>query len=61
MAIRCQCFCGARYDVADAYADGKLVSVLEGGYNPEALAECVEIHLRELLERDAPTENQERP
>ena len=48
-------------DVADAYADGKLVSVLEGGYNPEALAECVEIHLRELLERDAPTENQERP
>ncbi|MCC9609700.1 histone deacetylase [Blastopirellula sp. JC732] len=37
---------------ADAYSDGKLVSLLEGGYNPEKLAESVEIHLRNLLARD---------
>ncbi len=36
-------------DVADAYAGGNLVSVLEGGYNPPVLAECVEVHLRELM------------
>ncbi|HEV3341078.1 MAG TPA: histone deacetylase [Pirellulales bacterium] len=36
-------------DVADAFADGKVVSVLEGGYNPQALAESVELHLTELL------------
>ncbi len=35
-------------DVADAYAGGKVVSVLEGGYNPPVLAECVEVHLREI-------------
>ena len=38
-------------DVADAYAGGRLVSVLEGGYNPGILAGCVEVHLRRLLER----------
>jgi acetoin utilization deacetylase AcuC-like enzyme len=36
-------------NVADTYADGRLVSVLEGGYNPGILAGCVEIHLRRLL------------
>ena len=36
-------------NVADKYADGKTVSVLEGGYNPDALSECIEIHLEELL------------
>jgi acetoin utilization deacetylase AcuC-like enzyme len=36
-------------DVADVHADGRIVSVLEGGYNPPILAECVETHLRELL------------
>ncbi len=36
-------------DVADQYASGKLVSVLEGGYNPDALTDCVAIHLEELL------------
>ncbi len=35
-------------DMADAYAGGRLVSMLEGGYNPPVLAECVEAHLREL-------------
>jgi acetoin utilization deacetylase AcuC-like enzyme len=39
----------AARDVANAHAAGRLVSVLEGGYNVERLAECVEIHLRELL------------
>lgn len=39
-------------DVADAFAGGRVVSVLEGGYNPHALAESVETHLSELLARD---------
>lgn len=39
-------------DVADAYAGGKVVSVLEGGYNPQALAESVEAHVGELLARE---------
>lgn len=36
-------------DVADAFAGGKVVSVLEGGYNPGVLAGAVELHLKELL------------
>ena len=28
---------------------GRIVSVLEGGYNPPVLAECVALHLEELL------------
>lgn len=36
----------------DTYSGGKLVSVLEGGYNPEVLAQSVGVHLFELLERD---------
>ena len=39
-------------DVADAYAGGKVVSVLEGGYNPEVMAECVTLHLQEMLARE---------
>ncbi len=38
--------------VADTYANGRVVSALEGGYNPTALTECVELHLEELLEHD---------
>jgi acetoin utilization deacetylase AcuC-like enzyme len=38
-------------DVADQFAEGRLVSVLEGGYHPQATAECVEIHLAEMLRR----------
>lgn len=34
--------------VADEYAGGRLVSLLEGGYNTLALAECVELHLQGL-------------
>lgn len=37
-------------EVANSHAGGKLVSLLEGGYNPPILAECVAVHLQELLE-----------
>jgi acetoin utilization deacetylase AcuC-like enzyme len=35
-------------NVAKAYSDGRIVSALEGGYNPERLAESVATHLRAL-------------
>ncbi|MEN6450160.1 MAG: histone deacetylase [Thermoguttaceae bacterium] len=38
-------------DVADTYAGGRTVSVLEGGYNPTVLAQCVELHLAEMVGR----------
>lgn len=38
--------------MAERFCDGRIVSVLEGGYNLKALAECVKIHL-EKLKRDA--------
>ncbi len=36
--------------VANEHADGRVVSLLEGGYNTGALAGSVEAHLRELLD-----------
>jgi acetoin utilization deacetylase AcuC-like enzyme len=36
--------------VAATHANGRLVSVLEGGYNVERLADCVEVHLNSLIE-----------
>jgi acetoin utilization deacetylase AcuC-like enzyme len=39
-------------DVADAHAGGRVVSLLEGGYNPARLAECVGVHLDQLLATD---------
>ncbi len=36
--------------VAKEYCGGKIVSLLEGGYNVDALAECVAIHLKTLME-----------
>jgi acetoin utilization deacetylase AcuC-like enzyme len=36
-------------DVAAVHAEGRVISVLEGGYNPNLLAECVETHLHELM------------
>ncbi len=36
-------------DVARVHAGGRVVSVLEGGYNVPILAGCVELHLRTLL------------
>ncbi len=39
-------------DVAKYYADGRVVSVLEGGYNLKALAKSVESHLEVLSGRN---------
>ena len=39
-------------DVADAYAGGKMVSVLEGGYNPQVMADCTALHLEEMLKAE---------
>lgn len=36
-------------EVANKHAGGKVVSVLEGGYDPDALTECVTLHLETLL------------
>jgi acetoin utilization deacetylase AcuC-like enzyme len=38
-------------DAAAAHCNGRVISVLEGGYHLEMLAECVELHLREMLDR----------
>jgi acetoin utilization deacetylase AcuC-like enzyme len=35
--------------VAATHANGRLISMLEGGYNVARLADCVELHLRTLL------------
>ncbi len=40
-------------EIADTHAGGRLVSVLEGGYNTSALAGSVEVHLEELLAAEA--------
>jgi acetoin utilization deacetylase AcuC-like enzyme len=39
--------------VAEDYAGGRIVSVLEGGYNPPVLADCVALHLEGLRPRGA--------
>jgi Deacetylases, including yeast histone deacetylase and acetoin utilization protein len=36
-------------EVANTYSGGRVVSALEGGYNPIAVAECVESHVQQLL------------
>ena len=35
-------------EIADTWSQGRIVSLLEGGYNPPRLAECIEAHLRAL-------------
>lgn len=35
--------------IADNVCDGKVVSVLEGGYNLDALAACVPVHVNQLV------------
>jgi acetoin utilization deacetylase AcuC-like enzyme len=35
--------------LANRHAQGRLVSVLEGGYNIEALRQCVQVHVLELM------------
>lgn len=42
-------FTGVAQDIADEHCDGRIVSVLEGGYNINTLAASVEVHLRRLL------------
>jgi acetoin utilization deacetylase AcuC-like enzyme len=37
-------------EVAQTYAQGRVVSILEGGYNTHVLPFCVETHLRRLLQ-----------
>jgi len=39
-------------DVADTWADGKILSVLEGGYDPRLVADGVAAHLGEMVRRD---------
>jgi len=36
-------------DVAERYADGRVISTLEGGYNTDALGRCAVEHLRVLM------------
>jgi acetoin utilization deacetylase AcuC-like enzyme len=36
-------------DIAATHAGGRVVSILEGGYNPSAVAECVERHVQQLF------------
>ena len=35
--------------IAEKYSEGRLVSVLEGGYNLEALSSSVSVHVRQLM------------
>jgi acetoin utilization deacetylase AcuC-like enzyme len=39
-------------DVAGVHASGRVISVLEGGYNPPILADCLEVHLAEMVKRN---------
>ena len=41
-------------NVARAHAEGRIVSVLEGGYNPARLAGCVETHLKAMTNDETP-------
>jgi acetoin utilization deacetylase AcuC-like enzyme len=41
--------------VANDYAEGRVVSALEGGYNPPVLADCVAVHVEGLLTPDGAT------
>jgi acetoin utilization deacetylase AcuC-like enzyme len=36
-------------EVAATHASNRIVSLLEGGYHPQRLADCVELHLKTLL------------
>lgn len=41
-------------EIAEKTADGRIVSMLEGGYNLEALAKSVGIHVRTLMDAASP-------
>lgn len=36
-------------ELAEAHAGGRVISVLESGYHPRRVPECVEVHLPEML------------
>ncbi len=38
-------------DAAETYCGGRVISVLEGGYDPEVIAESVVLHLGEMVKR----------
>ncbi len=42
-------------DIAQVHAQGRVISVLEGGYDPEILTDCIEIHLRTMLAQNPPS------
>lgn len=44
---------GETLKIAKQYSNGKLVSILEGGYNHGALSECILSHLTHLMRGDA--------
>jgi acetoin utilization deacetylase AcuC-like enzyme len=46
-------------DIVENYAGGRLISVLEGGYDWEATAESVKVHLEAMLRRQEPRMNDE--
>jgi acetoin utilization deacetylase AcuC-like enzyme len=46
---------GLVLDAAEAHAEGRVISVLEGGYDPRLMAESVEVHLRTMLDRAEPS------
>jgi acetoin utilization deacetylase AcuC-like enzyme len=55
LGLECEDFdalTSAVQNVAAAHADGRLVSVLEGGYHPAMLAESLAVHLEALRERE---------
>jgi acetoin utilization deacetylase AcuC-like enzyme len=39
-------------EVANQYAEGRIVSLLEGGYQPAALARSVAIHIQTLMDHE---------
>ncbi|HEX6960479.1 MAG TPA: histone deacetylase, partial [Lacipirellula sp.] len=41
--------------VANDHAEGRIVSALEGGYNPPVLADCVAVHLDRLVSTTSPS------
>lgn len=48
-------------DVADVHAGGRVVSVLEGGYDPLILTDCIEVHLVEMLGAQGSSAQETRP
>lgn len=40
-------------EIANTWSNGRIVSLLEGGYNPPILAECISAHLDELRDHSA--------